>query len=454
MNDRDAQPHEHGPRRRIVVAERALAVGVGLLLLRSAFIHLGNPYQFYGAILGYRIAGSMWSLAAAIVVPFIQLAIAAGLVFDGYAVAAWRLGVVLFAGFMVAQASVMLRGIETSCGCFGASDSMSIGWPTLGIATAGAVACLAGAVLRRPPLCQLSQAPLPSRAGYTLLELLVVIAIMAVLVGLLLPAVQKIRAAAARTQCLNNVKQLALACHQYHDSAGAFPPGLSVMAERGKYPYLGWPGRLLPHLEQTALWGRAADAFATDPDPNTFYGHPPHLTILATPLAVLTCPSDGRLPGPNVVGGARIAHTSYLGVAGTDHTRHDGLLFKDSLIRLGLVVDGTSQTLLLGERPPASNFTLGWWYRGWGQNQDGSAEMLLGSRELNTSRPSCPPGPYRYGPGDEAELCNAFHFWSAHAGGAHFAMADGSVRFLTYAASEVLPALATRAGQEVVGIPD
>jgi prepilin-type N-terminal cleavage/methylation domain-containing protein/prepilin-type processing-associated H-X9-DG protein len=287
------------------------------------------------------------------------------------------------------------------------------------------------------------------RSGFTLVELLVVVAIIAILIGLLLPAVQKVREAAARAKCQNNLKQLGLALHNYHDSHEGFPPGLSVQSDRRRFPYLGWPARVLPQLEQDPLWRAVEQAFATDPAPFTFYGHSPHLPLLATPLSMLACPSDGRVPGPTTVGENPVAFTSYLGVEGIDQFRKDGLLYLDSAVRLTHVADGTSQTLLVGERPPSSDFRLGWWYRGWGQAREGSAEMLLGTRERNTSRPNCPPGPYQYGAGRIDNLCDAFHFWSLHPGGANFLFADGSVRFLRYDADPILSALSTRAGGEV-----
>jgi prepilin-type processing-associated H-X9-DG protein/prepilin-type N-terminal cleavage/methylation domain-containing protein len=293
-----------------------------------------------------------------------------------------------------------------------------------------------------------------ARQGFALVELLVTVGVIAILVGLLLPAVQNVRAAAARAKCQNNLKQLGLALHNYHDTAGVLPPGLSVLADRGRYPYLGWPARVLPQIEQDQLWRSVQVAFATDPAPLTFYGHAPHLALLGTPVALFVCPSDGRLPGPVAVGGNPIAFTSYLGVEGTDQFRKDGMLYLDSSIRLTQATDGTSQTLLVGERPPSADFDLGWWYRGWGQAQDGSAEMLLGASELNISRPRCIQGLYQFGPGRIDNLCDLFHFWSLHPGGANFLFADGSVCFLSYSARDILPALATRAGGEVVTLPD
>jgi prepilin-type processing-associated H-X9-DG protein len=153
---------------------------------------------------------------------------------------------------------------------------------------------------------------------------------------------------------------------------------------------------------------------------------------------------------------ALVGMTSYLGVSGTNSPAKNGVLFINSQVRLTDISDGTSNTLLIGERPPSSDRTLGWWYRGIGQNMDGSAEVVLGSRELNYAPVTipCPPGPYQFTPGSFDNSCDTFHFWSPHPGGAHFAFADGSVRFLTYSADPILPALATRAGGEAVTVPD
>ena len=109
---------------------------------------------------------------------------------------------------------------------------------------------------------------------------------------------------------------------------------------------------------------------------------------------------------------------------------------------------------MIGERPPSPDFWLGWWYASG--SVDGSGDTALGVREFNGGTDpytvACPKGPYNFRPGKVIEQCDAFHFWSLHSGGANFAFADGSVRFLTYSADSVLPALATRAGGEVVSL--
>ena len=111
---------------------------------------------------------------------------------------------------------------------------------------------------------------------------------------------------------------------------------------------------------------------------------------------------------------------------------------------------------MIGERPPSPDFWYGWWYAGYGQAASGSPDMLLGARELNdraTHLEACPTGPYSFTRGKRGEPCDTFHFWSYHPGGATFALADGSVQFLSYNADEVLAQLATCAGSEVVTTP-
>lgn len=290
------------------------------------------------------------------------------------------------------------------------------------------------------------------RPALTLVELLVVLAIIALLVGLTLPAVQKVRAAADRLQCKSHLKQLTLAAHHFHEVNGALPPGCSYQNGLSGQPHMSWLSRLLPFLEQEPTWQNALQAYARD----RFFLTPPHFPNLERVVKLFGCPSDPRARSAFDFQAFRVAFTSYLGVWGTDHRRTDGVLFLDSAVRLTDVTDGTTNTLMIGERPPSSDHNLGWWYAGWGQSKDGSAEMVLGVREINASaryQGHCPPGPYRFAPGADNNVCDAFHFWSRHAGGANFAFCDGSVRFLSYGANDVLPALASRTGGEAVEVP-
>jgi prepilin-type N-terminal cleavage/methylation domain-containing protein/prepilin-type processing-associated H-X9-DG protein len=286
--------------------------------------------------------------------------------------------------------------------------------------------------------------------GFTLLEILVVIAIIGVLIALLLPAVQRVRAAAYRVQCANNLKQIGLALHNYHASHRSLPPG--VTSRKDKYPFMSWNTRLLPFLEQDSLWRLTEAAFAQNPD---FRINPPHVGF-GTIMPIYSCPADSRtLDLLGFQGGAGMwGATSYLGLEGTNQTGKDGVLFLDSKIRFADITDGASHTLLVGERPPSANEIFGWWYGGMGQSLDGSADMVLGVQEKNVYEPVCPLGPYAFGPGKVQNQCDMFHFWSLHIGGANFLFADGSVHFLTYGAAPIMPALATRSGGEAVDLPN
>ena len=291
----------------------------------------------------------------------------------------------------------------------------------------------------------------PRRRGVTLIELLVVIAIIAVLIGMLVPAVQKARASAARTQCINNLKQIGLAAHQYHDQKKALPAGV-----RSKLPYRfsSWLTHLLPYLDQQNLWTATDAAYKQAPLP---FNNPPHVG-LATVVPVFVCPLDGRAFQPQLAPKNKfmVAFTSYLGVSGKDLTTKDGVLFRDSQIRMADITDGASNTLLAGERPPSTDFQYGWWYAGIGQRLTGSADMVMGVFEQNAllvTAGSCAPGSYPFAEGSLNNQCDMFHFWSLHSGGAHFLFADGSVRFLGYSAAPIMPALASRAGADPVEIP-
>jgi prepilin-type N-terminal cleavage/methylation domain-containing protein/prepilin-type processing-associated H-X9-DG protein len=292
------------------------------------------------------------------------------------------------------------------------------------------------------------------RPGVTLVELLVVIAIVAVLIALLVPAVQKIRAAAARAQCSNNLKEIGLATHQFHNADKTFPPGMRFQKGSDPYLYMSWLTQLLPYLDQGPLWLTTERAYELSSSP---FNNPPHVG-LATVMPVFVCPTDSRAAEAHIAprNGFLVAFTSYLGVSGKDLKTNDGILFRDSSIRMGDVTDGTSNTLLAGERPPSADFQFGWWYAGAGQRSTGSCEMLMGVYEQNVlpvTVGSCAPGSYPYGPGVLTNQCDMFHYWSLHPGGAHFLFADGTVRFLNYSAAPLMPALASRAGGEAVDIP-
>jgi prepilin-type processing-associated H-X9-DG protein len=212
---------------------------------------------------------------------------------------------------------------------------------------------------------------------------------------------------------------------------------------------------VLPYIDQRALADQAADAYGQQQHPFTPAPHPG----VAQVVPLFICPSDGRITIPQkpVPSKHLVAFTSYLGVSGRTSQLKKGMLFQNAAVSLTDAADGTSGTLLVGERPPSADLNFGWWYAGVGQ-RFGGGDMILGVREQNllpifTGSP-CGPGNYPYGPGRFDDQCAMFHFWSPHPGGANFAFCDGSVRFLAYSANPIMPALATRAGGEPVAVPD
>jgi prepilin-type N-terminal cleavage/methylation domain-containing protein len=299
----------------------------------------------------------------------------------------------------------------------------------------------------------------PHPRAFTLIETLIVVAIIGILVGVILPAVQRAREAGNRVTCQNNLKQIALALHNYHDITGQFPPAILEMQRppKARWQWVSWLARILPYVEQPGLYRDMEDAYASQgaaPDP---WKSPPH-HALSKVVPVYRCPSDDRQYVATYAAGLSVAFTGYLGVNGADLRSHDGVLYWNSAVRMSDVSDGASNTLAVGERPPSWDLMYGWWYAGAGQwekhngvrRNTGSSDVTLGGAELNArtsgipQMDACPPGPYKFGPGRALDPCDQFHFWSMHDGGSFFALADGSVRFLNYGAAPVLAALATR----------
>ncbi|MGL4424533.1 MAG: DUF1559 domain-containing protein [Gemmataceae bacterium] len=300
------------------------------------------------------------------------------------------------------------------------------------------------------------------RTAFTLIETLVVIAILAILAGLILAGVQKVRSAAARTDCQNRLRQVALACHQHHDTFKRLPAGVNYTIFPKSLPFSGWQVHLLPFIEQDALHRVVQEDYAARLVP---FGTTPHRG-LSTVVPAYICPSDERIRQPQLsqLDNRLVAFTSYLGVCGSDCiTTKNGLFYPNSNTTFSSVKDGLSNTLLLGERPPSTDYHFGWWYAGLGQitaaGATGSAEMILGVHEANVGiilqGSACGPGVYTFTAADGFDdPCGVFHFWSPHPGGANFALADGSVRFIPYTADAIMPALASRAGSESVPVPE
>ena len=220
----------------------------------------------------------------------------------------------------------------------------------------------------------------------------------------------------------------------------------------GPRPFLSWRAKILPYLELQAIADESEASFAKQNSPFRPVPHP----ALGRVVPAFACPADDRtatawrLPTNPTLG--PIAMSSYLGNSGTTSRERNGVFSTGSRTELLHITDGTSQTLLIGERPPSADLIVSWWYAGIGLGGGGKLEHHMGVVETGGrgTYHGCGEGPYAFGPGKVTEHCDAFHYWSLHGGGANFAFADGSVRFMSYGSHAVMPALATRSGQEAV----
>lgn len=314
--------------------------------------------------------------------------------------------------------------------------------------------------------------PARLRRGFTLVELLVVIAIIGILVGLALPAVQSVRASAARTQCLNNMRQIGVALHLHHDLHGTLPPKTFTGDPHDPGKCLQWGALLLPYLEQGPLWSISEQACKIDPVANNNPPHVGHATVLRT----FVCPADPRLNQPLMKptatdpAGILTAFGSYLGVRGSAKgvapsfdpatsswhaIPNPGVLSLGTGVGLAQVTDGTSQTLMVGERPPPRSLQVGHWYA-----RLGFAPMFpypdegMHVPDFAMFPEPCIVNSYGFGPGRLDNACDRYHFWSLHPGGANFILADASCRYFSYQAAPIMSALATRSGGEFVDMPD
>lgn len=294
------------------------------------------------------------------------------------------------------------------------------------------------------------------RKGFTLIELLVVIAIIAILVALLLPAVQQAREAARRSTCKNNMKQIGLALHNYHDVHNAFPSGWigvenrlpSIEGESG----FSWATMLLPYLDQAPLYNQMNFSLSMDVVPNR--------NLLQVVIPTFQCPSDPKpdtflMEDRNGVD-VELATFNYPAVFGTVELHDcenapgtfpvtpsgqclsDGTFFHNSKIRFRDFTDGSSTTMIVGERttfrdPTTNESFYGTWTGALPEVEEAMAR-ILGHAEH-------PPN----------ENDHPEDFGSAHVGGAHFVLGDGHVVFISENIDEgVFQSLATRAGGEII----
>jgi prepilin-type N-terminal cleavage/methylation domain-containing protein/prepilin-type processing-associated H-X9-DG protein len=300
-----------------------------------------------------------------------------------------------------------------------------------------------------------------NRIAFTLIELLVVIAIIAVLTGLLLPAVQKVRDAAARMQCQNNMKQIGLAVHNYHDAFQVLPSGYLasgpyVDGSTDTAPGWGWGALLLPFAEQGNLYSQFNLGQPVQNSP-----------AIRTPVKIFACPADLVPPGGFAVTDASwsticlVAPSSYAACCGggvsTTAATGNGAFYRNSQVRLTDITDGTSSTILVEERAFAN--VQGTWV----------GAISGGYCNQGEFNPSAVPGKLGQGAADlvlvHAGTNNAptgrnlDDASSKHTAGSNFLFGDGSVHFIRNvssgsADSATLQMMGTIAGGEVPGSLD
>ncbi len=297
------------------------------------------------------------------------------------------------------------------------------------------------------------------RSGFTLIELLVVIAIIGVLVALLLPAVQQAREAARRAQCKNNLKQIGLALHNYHDSFNTFPSGWVGVTSGVQSIYgsngWGWASRILPQMDQSPLYNTL--------NFNLSVADPTHLTQRTTKLPIFRCPSDIGLDQWTITDESgtalsALATANYVGVFGVSDIDEcvdgtaanwpyptaypqcggEGTFFHNSKIRLSDMTDGTSNTFVVGEHKSVPSFNPPWYSTWAGVIPDGDDAIvrILGTTDHTPNHPSN----------------HIDDFSSHHVGGAHFVFGDGSVKFImTNVDLNHYQSMATRSKGDITG---
>jgi prepilin-type N-terminal cleavage/methylation domain-containing protein/prepilin-type processing-associated H-X9-DG protein len=292
-----------------------------------------------------------------------------------------------------------------------------------------------------------------SPCAFTLIELLVVITIIGILIALLLPAVQAAREASRRIQCANNLKQIGLALHQYHEAITLFPPG-SILTHDGTHR-AGWRALLLPYMEQKSLFDQLDVSVDMDAAPNTPVGRNYIPPMYACPSAVpVIDPYDNYKVGSyiGVMGPGRGTDVIGLEQGHCGNVATDGLLYPGSHRQFASVRDGASNTLAVAERVYNA---YAWLVDSW--SPESSRICSWGAANIRWPINSDPEkiGYYVYDAYNPAAtprtiLFNDIWFGSSHPGGMNSAFVDGSVHFLSQNIDwTVFGDLGTVAGGEV-----
>lgn len=280
--------------------------------------------------------------------------------------------------------------------------------------------------------------------GFTLVELLVVIAIIGILIALLLPAVQAAREAARRSQCTNNLKQIGIALHNYHDTFKTLPPGWLTPDNMGgdsRYSW-GWSASILPFMEQKALQDASGYGKVNVYDAVTVATL---LQVLQTPISTLRCPSD-TAPDTNnwlVIHSQRMATSNYVGTHNSDYWDKDGdkaqggMFIENKGTRFADVTDGLSNTMMVGEREWSfkdvnGDILISGSANAWGNVPGHSSDfrwgyqVALGVYRMNLNGTDQTGKIYS----TNLSMRGSNAFSSAHPGGVNFCFGDGSVHFI------------------------
>jgi prepilin-type N-terminal cleavage/methylation domain-containing protein/prepilin-type processing-associated H-X9-DG protein len=298
------------------------------------------------------------------------------------------------------------------------------------------------------------------RRGFTLIELLVVIAIIAVLIGLLLPAVQKVRETAARIKCANNLKQIGLALHNYHDTNQWLPPGVTSahVSDEGETdaPGWGWAAHLLPYVEQDNLFRTIRFDLSI--------AAPRNAAARVSPVAIYLCPSESARrtftacqEGANGMPGAPIcdvAAANYVGMSssedvGDNDLDWNGVLYPNSRVRFADITDGLSQTFAVSERSQRHGEVT--WTGAVPRAQTVPTDPNVGGQSDSNTAMTLGYVGAATNPGEVGGVWASAYHTSSHGIGSNFLFCDGHVKFLSSSIDfATFKALATRAGGEVI----